>query len=72
MAQGLYQPALDAEKLVREWFEQLRELAPAPAFATEPDRAERHRALFDKFLAGLVTPAGALVARRLQEAAPYL
>ena len=67
--QGLYHPALDVEFQVERWFRQSRLLGPPEAAGV--DGAEMHRALLEDFLAGIVTPSGALVARRLQEAPPY-
>lgn len=67
--QGLYHASLDADARVNEWFAQfdaLQVTGPAQAEA-----AERHSTMLNAFLASIVTPAGALVARRLQEAAPY-
>lgn len=69
IAQALYHPALDVESQVEHWFEQVRTLGPPEAAGQ--DGAEVHRAMLETFLAGIVTPAGALVARRLQEAEPF-
>ena len=69
LAQGLYHPDLDVEARVADWFAQFDALAVTGA--AQASAAERHTTLLNAFLASIVTPAGALVARRLQEAAPY-
>lgn len=67
--QGLYHATLDVEAQVASWFAQYDAL-PTTGEA-QASAAERHTAMLNAFLATLVTPAGALVARRLQEGAPY-
>jgi AcrR family transcriptional regulator len=65
----LYHSTLDVEVEVAQWFQQMRTLGTPEAAGL--DGGDAHRALMETFLASIVTPAGALVARRLQEAAPY-
>jgi len=65
--QGFYHPDLDVEHAVRRWFEHTRILRTAVAV----EQADMHLALLEQFMAGIVTPTGALVVRRLQEAYPF-
>lgn len=65
--QGLYQSDLDIEQSVRRWFLRTGILRTASGI----DRADIHRVLLERFLADIVTPAGALVTRRLQEREPF-
>jgi AcrR family transcriptional regulator len=65
--QDLYRADLDVEAMTRHWFQQTRILRTDAAL----DRADMHRTLLEQFLGEIVTPAGALVARRLQEAHPF-
>ena len=67
--QGLYDYQLDIELRVADWFRQVGALGTPEATGLE--LSEARRALMEAFLASIVTPAGALVARRLQEAAPF-
>lgn len=69
ISEMLYHSTLDVEMQVAQWFRQVRTLGTPEAAGL--DGAEAHRALMEAFMASIVTPAGALVARRLQEAAPY-
>lgn len=69
IAQALYRDGLDVDFLVRLWFHQMSTLDNAAAVGLEG--ADMHRTLLEHFLAGIVTPARALVARRLQEAYPF-
>lgn len=67
--QDLYHPALDVEVHVARWFAQVRQLSTPEAAGI--DGAEAHWAMLNVFMADITTPAGALVARRLQEAHPF-
>ena len=67
--QELYRESLDVEFLSRLWLQQLNNLRTAGAAGLEP--AEVHHTLLEHFLAGIVTPAGAYVSRRLQEGPPF-
>lgn len=67
MHQHLYYPTLDVEARVHRWFRTTSILRTAAAI----DRADMHRTLLENFLTAIMTPAGAFVARRLQEAAPF-
>ncbi|GAB3638140.1 hypothetical protein GCM10027422_37300 [Hymenobacter arcticus] len=67
--QDLYHATLDMDVHVERWFAQVRTLGAPEAAGVES--AEAHRAMLDVFMAGITTPAGALVARRLQEAHPF-
>ncbi|RZK52352.1 MAG: TetR family transcriptional regulator [Hymenobacter sp.] len=69
ISQGLYDYQLDVELRVAGWFRQVGALGTPEATGLE--LSEARRALMADFLASIVTPAGALVARRLQEAAPF-
>ena len=73
IAQELYHEGLDVGFLARLWQQQMRNLrtADAEAEAEGLSPARMHHTLVAHFLAGIVTPAGAYVARRLQEAEPY-
>ncbi|MBF9141942.1 TetR/AcrR family transcriptional regulator [Hymenobacter properus] len=65
--QCLYRPDLDVDAQARRWCEKTRIFRTAAAI----DRADMHRALLNNFIAAIVTPAGALAVRRLQEAHPF-
>lgn len=67
--QGLYRADLVVAQELANWAEQAEALRTAGG--PEADAASQHQTLANNFLARIVTPAGALVARRLQEAAPY-
>lgn len=69
IAQQLYQEGLDVDFLTRLWQQQMRNLRTADAEFLSP--AQMHHTLVAHFLAGIVTPAGAYVTRRLQEAEPF-
>ena len=69
IAQQLYQEDLDVDFLARLWQQQMRNLRTADAEFLSP--AQMHHTLVAHFLAGIVTPAGAYVTRRLQEAEPF-
>ncbi|GAB2867982.1 TetR/AcrR family transcriptional regulator [Hymenobacter ruber] len=69
IAQQLYQEGLDVDFLARLWQQQMRNLRTADAEFLSP--AQMHHTLVAHFLAGIVTPAGAYVTRRLQEAEPF-
>lgn len=68
MVQQLYHPGLDVEFLALLWQQQLRAQSNANVLPTPPlDPIEVRQTIIDHFIAGIVTPAGAFVARRLQE-----
>lgn len=69
IAQELYYEGLDVEFLARLWQQQMRNLRTVDDEGLSP--ARMHYTLVAHFLAGIVTPTGAYVARRLQEAEPY-
>lgn len=69
ISQGLYHHHLDVELRVADWFEQVGALGTPEATGLEI--SEARRTLMATFLASIATPAGALVVRRLQEAAPF-
>ena len=65
--QGFYHPTLEVEQAVTRWFENTHIMRAAAA----TEQADMHRTLLEQFIASIVTPAGALVVRRLQEAYPF-
>jgi AcrR family transcriptional regulator len=67
--QDLYRDNLNVDFLSRLWLQQMGSLNTASALGLDP--VEAHHVLVDHFLAGIVTPAGAYVLRRLQEAPPF-
>lgn len=67
--QDLYHATLDVDVHVERWFAQVRKLREPETDGV--DGAAAHRARLDVFMASITTPAGALVARRLQEAHPF-
>jgi AcrR family transcriptional regulator len=69
ISQDLYRDNLNVDFLARLWLQQMGSLTTAAALGLDP--AEAHHALVDHFLAGIVTPAGAYVLRRMQEAPPF-
>lgn len=69
ITQDLYHPTLDVDVHVERWFAQVRKLREPETDGV--DGAAAHRARLDAFMASITTPAGALVARRLQEAYPF-
>jgi AcrR family transcriptional regulator len=69
LAEGLYQAGLDIELETQRWIAQA-----STAVQSAPTSHALAAALFQQvtdFLARVTSPTGALVARRLQEAAPY-
>jgi len=71
MHQGLYHPHLDIDFLPRFWVQQIS--APPTTGLADPvglSSVEVRQTIAAHFMAGIITPAGAAVARRLQESPP--
>lgn len=69
IAEGLYHPQLEVEQEAQQWFAQAD--AAVHAATSSQQLAELLTGQVTHFLERVTTPAGAFVARRLQEAAPY-
>lgn len=69
MGEGYYRPDLVVEEQAHAWLGQVDGLLGSARSAHELADAQRQQ--FDTFLAGISTPLGAFVGRRLQEAPPY-
>lgn len=69
LAEGLYQLQLDVEQEAQQWFAQAD--ATVRAATNAQAMAAQLTGQLNNFLARVSTPAGAYVARRLQETAPY-
>jgi AcrR family transcriptional regulator len=67
--EALYRDNLNVEFLARLWLQQMGSLSTATALGLDP--IEAHHTIVDHFLAGIVTPTGAYVLRRLQETPPF-
>lgn len=70
MRQGLYYKNLQVESLADSWLQQTG--LPGITPAGNPEAKSDNYLLLADFMAGIATPAGALVARRLQHDPPLL
>lgn len=69
IAEGLYRPEVDPDEEAQRWLAQSMQLVATAR--TAQVQAEAFGEQLTEFLTNLVTPAGAYVARRLQEYPPY-